>query len=188
MAKNRNLNDLLFLDIYLSSLNSIDYKKIKINVLRNATRFPLISWGLLERDIKLGSKNDNLDLIVLQKMAKNFNWNADMETIINQEYDAIVVSDSSQIIHWVNEGFTTMTGYSSEFAIGKTPKFLQGNNTSEVLRKKISKRLQLGKTVTESIINYKKNKQEYLCRVQVIPIKNAQNEVTHFIAFEKEIA
>lgn len=188
MAKNRNLNDLLFLDIYLSSLSDIDYKKIKINVLRNATRFPLISWGLLESDIKLGFKHNKVDLIVLKEMAKTFNWNADMESIINQEYDAIVVSDSSQIISWVNDGFTTMTGYSSEFAIGKTPKFLQGSNTSEVTRKKIRKKLQLGKIVTESVINYKKNKEEYLCRVHVIPIKNSQNELTHFIAFEKEIA
>ncbi len=81
-----------------------------------------------------------------------------------------------------------MTGYTSKFAIGKTPKILQGINTLVETRKKISKQLELNKPFTQTIINYRKNKEEYLCMVSIFPIKNINHEITHFIALEKEIA
>lgn len=179
---------MLFLDIYLSSLSADDYIKIKHKLVPNATRFPLLNWGLLQNDISVKARNSNADLNKLQELATKFQWNANIESIVNQKYDAIVVSDSNQIIYWVNDGFTNMTGYTSEFAIGRTPKFLQGSNTSVAARKNIREHIIAGEIVTESIINYRKNKEEYHCRVQVIPIRNRQKEVTHFIAFEKEIA
>ncbi|WP_181452643.1 MULTISPECIES: PAS domain-containing protein [Algoriphagus] len=54
----------------------------------------------------------------------------DLELINTKSYKAIVLTDPSQFIIWVNSGFAQMTGYSRKYAVGKKPTFLQGKNTS----------------------------------------------------------
>ena len=49
------------------------------------------------------------------------------------ESSAIMVTDSSGIIVWVNNTFSKMTGYSAEEAIGKTPKLLKSGKQELVI-------------------------------------------------------
>ena len=45
--------------------------------------------------------------------------------------NAIVITDSKGTILWVNQAFTTMTGYSREEALGKNPRLLKSGEQSE---------------------------------------------------------
>jgi PAS domain S-box-containing protein len=111
-----------------------------------------------------------------------------IETRIHEEYyDAIVVTDIRQNIVWVSEGFYEMTGYSSRYAIGKQPSFLQGKDTQEATKKSIRINLDKDHSFTGSIINYKKNGEEYLCQLKLFPLKNKKNQVTHYLALERRL-
>jgi PAS domain S-box-containing protein len=44
---------------------------------------------------------------------------------VEQAADAIVITDADGIIQFVNNAFTTMTGYSSQEAVGQKPRILQ---------------------------------------------------------------
>ena len=108
-------------------------------------------------------------------------------TITGDRYDALVVTDAQLTIKWVNPGFSDMTGYAKSYAIGKTPHFLQGEKTTDVSRKAIRKGLNNKVTFNQSVINYKKNGEEYLCEIKIIPLFDNQNQVTNYLAVEKEI-
>ena len=41
---------------------------------------------------------------------------------------------------------------------------------------------------TETVVNYRKNGETYLCQIKVVPLYNEVNELTHYLAFEKELA
>ena len=80
-----------------------------------------------------------------------------------------------------------MTGYPANFAKGKKPNFLQGKNTSASIRKKIKSKVTLENNFSEILANYRKNGEEYLCKIDIYPIKNLDQQVTHFLALEKEV-
>lgn len=113
---------------------------------------------------------------------------AQLESTIRKElYDAIVVTDTNQNIVWVSDGFYDMTGYSSKFAIGKQPNFLQGKDTQEATKKSIRLHLNKDNSYSGSIINYKKNGEEYLCQLKLFPLRNTNNDVTHYLALERRL-
>jgi len=103
-------------------------------------------------------------------------------------YEAIVLTNTTLVIEWVSSGFSRMTGYTADEVTGKTPKLLQGIHTSEITRKKIREHIHKQQPFTETLINYRKNKEEYLCRVSVLPMHNSHNQLTHFLALESEVA
>lgn len=111
----------------------------------------------------------------------------EIEVVLKQEnYDALVVTALDQIIVWVNQGFTEMTGYNKNFALGKKPSFLQGKKTSKSTVRDIGEQLKRSQCYKGSITNYRKNGETYQCEIKILPIYNSNNELTHFMALERE--
>lgn len=79
-----------------------------------------------------------------------------------------------------------MTGYTAKYAKGKTPVFLQGHKTCSSTIKKMSNNLKKGSVTKETIVNYRKNGNIYNCSIEIYPLVNFNNIITHFVAFEKE--
>ena len=151
--------------------------------------FPLLCWDiysmfLLRKGKDLQKEND---LELLQSFHRKHQWNTDLKALLENSYEALILTDARQNIQWVNKGFTKMTGYSAHYTIGKTTVFLQGANTSPETRKRIREKLMERVTFTETVVNYRKNREEYLCEVTITPLLNSKNELTHFIALENEV-
>lgn len=152
-------------------------------------RGPLISWDIYMTFFhKLLGEADRLHILETLNMYKEkYRWIFDIEDVLdNATYEAVVLTDSKQQIQWVSDGFKKMTGYPFSFAKNKTPRFLQGEKTSTEVRARIRQHIQKGVSFKEQIINYRKNGEKYTCAIEVYPIKNIDEELTHFIAFEKE--
>ncbi|AEE54114.1 helix-turn-helix domain-containing protein [Haliscomenobacter hydrossis] len=100
---------------------------------------------------------------------------------------AVILTDPNQKIIWVNEDFTSITGYSLGEAIGRIPgKILQGPKTEPAVVERIRKALQLKVPLKEQLVNYRKNGEEYLCKLVIHPVFNRNHELINFIAFEVE--
>lgn len=150
---------------------------------------PLLSWDIfMEEYHKRLRKMEKINEFEKVNSLRNvFNWENRLKSIFkNKEYDALIITDKSQKIIWVSSGFCKMTGYSKAFALNKTPKFLQGPSTCNKTKATIRHKLSLGKSFSETIINYKKDNSSYTCAIKIIPLYN--KEITHFIAFEKTIS
>lgn len=184
-----NLTDMKCLDIYLSSLNKEEYDGIKPKIkISKAKIMPLMSWDIFMDGYnrRLIEAKKRIEMEQVLSYAKKFNWKNDLNLAFSEnDYEVLIITDKNQNIIWVNDGFTSMTGYSKKFAINKTPKFLQGKETSVKTKNRIKKKIQKGKPIKEIIVNYKKDKTAYRCEVKIIPLYN--EDTTHFIAFEKKV-
>lgn len=187
-----DLHKMKGLDLYLSSLNEDDYNAVAKKLRPLPARLPLISWDLYSQAYKkqISNLEKNNDRAALNTLKEKHLWNVDFDSIDwkNLHYEAVVVTDADiKIIH-ASPGFVSMTGYAVKEALGKSPKFLQGKNTSAQTRENIKQALANGEPITASLMNYRKNGEEYLCEVNILPLYNNKNRITHFIAFEREAA
>lgn len=152
-------------------------------------RFPLLCWDIysLHYFKNLEKLEKEKDIKTVNSFAKKEKWNNKINLIFkNQEFDALVITDLKQKIVWVNKGFTKMTGYTKRFAVNKTPRFLQGENTSLAVKKEIRAKLEKNQPFAGTVINYKKDKSLYNCEINIIPL-HSNKKVTHFLALEKEV-
>lgn len=183
------LDDMMCLDIYLSHLSNEEYEAIKPKIdTQKSKAMPLLSWDVFmdaHHERMLDAKKET-ELQHVLSLAKKFKWKNDLNLAFSEhDYEALIIADKDQNIIWVNEGFTTMTGYSKKFAINKTPRFLQGKDTSIITKKSVKENIIKDQPFTTVITNYKKDNTPYKCEVKIIPLQN--NNTTHFIAFEKQV-
>jgi len=184
-----NLYNMRCLDIYLSGLSQEEYERIKHQIdPSKIKKRPLLSWDIFTENYqkRILEAKKNVEIQQIISLAEKFRWRNDLKIAIKENnYDAIVITDLSQKIIWLNEGFTKMTGYSKKFAINKTPEFLQGEKTSHETKGRFRENIIQNKPFKDIIVNYKKDRTAYNCEIKIIPLFNDQ--ITHYIAFEKEV-
>lgn len=184
-----DLNEMDTLDLYLSNLSNEEYQEVKANMgTQGELAMPLLSWDLfterLHQDKWDALKRSELKQVLT--FAKQFNWSNDVRQLFSEnDYEALIVTDKTQKIIWVNDGFTTMTGYSKSDAVDKTPRFLQGPKTSVRTKNRIRAKIAKELPFKDIIINHRKDRSMYKCEVKIVPLFS--EETTHYIAFEKEV-
>jgi PAS domain S-box-containing protein len=97
---------------------------------------------------------------------------------------AVILTDADRRILWVNEDFTSITGYTLGEVQGKKPSILQGPKSEKDVITRIRKGLENKVSLKDEITNYRKNGEEYLCRLVIHPIFNKEQQLINFIAFE----
>ncbi|WP_299624078.1 PAS domain-containing protein [uncultured Tenacibaculum sp.] len=185
------ITEMKSLDIYVNSLSVKQYEEIKGSLVSdNRARVNMLSFDIHLQNYNFLCEESSLqqDIFSLQNLAKKFTWKSNIEQILSKNsFEALILTDIDRNILWVNDGFSKMTGYPKNYAIRKTPNFLQGNATSDTVRSRIRKKLALGNPFKEVIINHKKDKTQYKCEIHIFPLKD-NDEVTHFLALERQIA
>ena len=87
----------------------------------------------------------------------------------------------------VNEAFIQLTGYDSEFIIGRNCRFLAGEATEPWLTEEIRRGVQQRKSVLVEILNYKKDGTPFQNAVLVAPLFDEEGELEYFLGSQVEI-
>ncbi|MDO5987564.1 PAS domain-containing protein [Flavivirga amylovorans] len=156
----------------------------------NTLQGPLKCWDIYSMHLAKQALNFNKqnDIEILKAYKMKFDWSFDIEAVLaKSEFEALILTDLMQEIQWVNGGFTKMTGYSFKYVKGKKPNFLQGKNTSPKTLNNIRNYLKSGVHFKENIVNYRRNGEMYNCNIEVYPLKDGNNIITHLLALEKEV-
>ncbi|MFY7671474.1 PAS domain-containing protein [Tenacibaculum sp. MEBiC06402] len=185
------LHKMRSLDIFINSLAVKDYQEIKGHLYSSEPNH----INFLSFDLHIQNLNSvfqkttlNRDLLSLKSYAGNKKWKDDLDSILlKKSFEALILTDLNRNILWVNDGFSKMTGYSKDYAMHKSPSFLQGRETSEETRTRIKTKLKSNKPFTEIIINHRKDNTTYKCELHIFPLKE-NNQTTHFLALERQIA
>src|SRR5690554_3623813 len=184
----KNLFNMMCLDIYLLGLSSNEYQKIKDQIVPPSVNPPLLSWDFFypSYQMRLRKATINSDIMTLETWTAKYNWPINLAgTLKENPWEALVLTDDSGKILWVNNGFFEMTGYSKAEAIGKTPVFLQGKKTSNTKKERIRAHIKSRKPVKEVLINYRKDGTTYHCELNIFPLFG--KSATHFLALERVV-
>ena len=127
------------------------------------------------------------DLEELDDLISYFEWQFELATIKDRLFDALVITDRNFEIQWVSSGFEKMTGYEPVFALHKTPKFLHGPETEPIKREDIAQIAKTGIPEYARVKNYKADGSVYICDIEIMPLYAQNDELSHYLAVEKEI-
>lgn len=112
-----------------------------------------------------------------------------LAVMISKTHHVIMICDAKGRIEWANEGFTTLTEYTSEEVIGLVPgSFLQGPGTDRATARAIGVEVRAGRAFRAEILNYSKSGREYWLAIDAHPIHDDQGRLTNFIAIESDVS
>ncbi len=90
-------------------------------------------------------------------------------------------------IVYVTPAFCRMTGFTTEEIIGKSPRILQGPNTDRVTLARLRSQLAKGEPYSCELINYRKDRSQYLVHLTIDPVHDANGMVTHWVAVQQDV-
>jgi two-component system cell cycle sensor histidine kinase/response regulator CckA len=106
---------------------------------------------------------------------------------VEQTADLVVITDRTGIMEYVNPAFETLTGYSSEEAIGRTLRILKSKQQVPGLYQEMWRTILSGETFRGTVISRKKNGETFLAEKTVTPLRDAEQRITHFISTDRDI-
>lgn len=149
----------------------------------------------LKKNVKdEGSRNElrNFIVEVLQERDEFRERLKLLERAISSDYDSILITtldleEPGPEIVYVNDGFTKMTGYTREEALGQTPRMLQGPKTDRAVLDKLKQRLKDGQSFFGHTVNYRKDGTEFINQWDIHPLTNEKGEITHWVSYQHDI-
>ncbi|MCX6591534.1 MAG: response regulator [Acidobacteria bacterium] len=101
---------------------------------------------------------------------------------------SVILTGADGRIQWVNDAFHQLTEYSLDEAKGHKPgHLLQGPDTSQDAVRRMRDGVQSGLGFHEEILNYSKSGRPYWLDIEMLPIRNDDGQIVHFMAIELDI-
>lgn len=110
-----------------------------------------------------------------------------LSNAIQQTSDAILITNISGVIEFVNSAFEKITGYSKEEAIGKTPRILKSGKYDNQFYKKMWDTILSGSEFKADLVNKRKNGEIYYQELSIVPLRDDNGTVTHFISSSRDV-
>ncbi|WP_239028043.1 PAS domain S-box protein [Geomonas subterranea] len=101
---------------------------------------------------------------------------------------AIIITDTTGNIEFVNPRFTEIAGYTSEEVIGENPRILQSGKTSPELYQGMWDTITSGRIWSGELYNRHKNGTAFWQHATISPILNSAGNICHFMAFMESIS
>ncbi|MFN5515787.1 MAG: diguanylate cyclase domain-containing protein, partial [Cyanobacteriota bacterium] len=100
---------------------------------------------------------------------------------------SIVITDAEGNIDYVNPKFEKISGYSLAEVHGQNPRVLKSGHTSSQEYRQLWETLSAGQEWHGEFHNRKKNGELYWEKASISPIRNAQGQITHYVAVKEDI-
>jgi two-component system cell cycle sensor histidine kinase/response regulator CckA len=110
-----------------------------------------------------------------------------LATAIEQSAENIIITDVEGTIQYVNPAFERTTGYTREEAIGRNPRFLQGENHDVRFYEEMWEALTSGKVWTGHLVNRKKDGTPYDEEATISPVKDASGKLVNYVAVKRDV-
>ncbi len=116
-----------------------------------------------------------------------------MSSVVTSTNDAVLITEAESLnehgprIIFANEAFTKMTGYSEAELIGKTTHIFHGPKTDITELERLKNCLRKWESCEVTVVNYKKNGDEFWNNFTASPVSDDKGGHTHFIYVEKDI-
>ena len=112
-----------------------------------------------------------------------------LEASMEESFNSIVITEAGPgyPIIYVNGAFCELTGYGPHEVTGKSPSILQGPNTDKEVSQRLNQNIAAGELFHGRAINYRKDGSEFMMEWKIAPIRNEEDEITHYLAIQREV-
>jgi PAS domain S-box-containing protein len=111
-----------------------------------------------------------------------------LATVAQKTDNAVIITDASGRIEWVNDSFTRISGYAFEEAVGHKPgALLQGPDTDPAAVRKMGEAVARHEGVELEVLNYAKDGKPYWLYLSIQPVFDDNGVLRQFIAIETDI-
>ena len=112
-----------------------------------------------------------------------------LSLVADETDNSVVITDSNGKIEYVNPGFTRLTEYTAEEAMGRKPgDLLQGKHTDRAAVARISAKLKAREPFYEEILNYTKSGEAYWISLAINPIFDEKGRVKRFVSVQANVS
>lgn len=104
--------------------------------------------------------------------------------------NGVVISDMripGEKVIYVNQSFTSITGYNEHEVIGKNCRFLQGEETSDEHKAQIHQAINNQENMTVVILNYKKNGTKFWNEFTLSPVFNDSGQLEYYVGLINDV-
>ncbi len=106
---------------------------------------------------------------------------------VEQSPALVMITDLDGNIEYVNPKFIEVTGYSFDEVKGENPRILKSGATPMETHVELWEKITSGKDWRGEFLNKKKTGELYWEFAHISPIKNDQEQITHFLAIKEDI-
>ncbi len=110
--------------------------------------------------------------------------NAALEAAAN----AIVITDASGNILWVNDAFTALTGYTAQEVLGQNPHLLKSGRHDEAFYRNLWQTISSGQVWTGELTNRRKDGSLYTEEMTITPVRSANGTIGRYIAIKQDVS
>jgi diguanylate cyclase (GGDEF)-like protein/PAS domain S-box-containing protein len=107
---------------------------------------------------------------------------------VEQSPAAVLITDPTGTVEYVNPKFTRVTGYTLEEARARTPSLLKAEGMSEEAYGDLLDRLASGKEWHGEVRSRRKNGSRYWELVSISPVVDPNGAITHYVAVKEDIS
>ena len=109
------------------------------------------------------------------------------DSVLVTEAEPVDLSSGGPRILYVNEAFTAMTGYSSDEALGRTPRMLQSPRTDRHELDRLRLALAAWEPVEVELLNVRKDGTEFWVQFIIVPVTDEAGWFTHWVSIQRDV-
>lgn len=108
-------------------------------------------------------------------------------TAIEQASDAVIVTDVSGTIEWVNPAFEQVTGYSRAEVVGRNPRMLKSGEQSAAYYESMWKTLTAGRPWRADFVNRRRDGRLYRMVGVITPLHDEAGTLTGYVSVQRDV-
>ena len=101
--------------------------------------------------------------------------------------DAVMITDVDAVIVWVNDAFTTMSGYTFDEAVGNTPRLLKSGVQDEGYYRRLWETILAGRRWRAEVVERHKDGHHYRVMQTITPVCDDGGQVRYFVATHENV-
>ena len=110
-----------------------------------------------------------------------------VSTAIEQTGEMIIITDPAGIIEYVNPAFETVSGYTSEEVIGKTPALLKSGQQDQAFYQNLWETIISGQVWHGRLVNKRKDGRLYTEDASISPVFDAAEKIINYVGVKRDI-
>ncbi len=110
-----------------------------------------------------------------------------LSSAVEQSADMVVMTGADGVIEYANPAFETLTGYTREEAVGRTPRILKSGRQDADFYQRMWGTLLAGKVFRGVLVNRKKNGELFWAEKTITPIVDERGQIRNFISNDRDI-